>query len=186
MEWQTQPLVIVPNLSRVGPNERGCTLGCVGVRVPPPRLSSTRWVPSDRDRPLGLLPRENSRPARFTLQHFPRFCFIPLDYLIARLVLATSLGLSLLADTIPQRRGGFLHLGGLADHLMEGGMDVPSADVWSSAPGGPCRRDEHPGGGAGVRTAPRHGAQDAEVLGATGVSTGRTAPSTEARPLHRE
>ncbi len=39
-------------------------------------------------------------------------------------------------------------------NLMEGGKDVSSGDAQSSPPSGPRRRDEHPRGGADIRTAP--------------------------------
>ena len=57
-------------------------------------------------------------------------------------------------------------------NLMEGGLDVYGGAVRSSPAGGPRRRDEHPGSGASIRAAPGHGAQDAQVLVASGVSTG--------------
>ena len=48
---------------------------------------------------------------------------------------------------------------------MEGVKDVQGGDVRAGAPGLHGRWDEHTRGGARVRAAQRHSAQDAEVLG---------------------
>ena len=50
-------------------------------------------------------------------------------------------------------------------NLIEGGLDVQGGDVPASSQGLLCRRDERSRGCAGIRTAPGHGAQDAQVLG---------------------
>ncbi len=68
-------------------------------------------------------------------------------------------------------------------NLMEGGLDVHSGDVRSSPARGPRGRDEHPGGGSDVWTAPGHGAQDAEVLPAAVVPKTTATSSTEAGPI---
>ena len=68
-------------------------------------------------------------------------------------------------------------------NLIEGGLDVQSGDVPACSQSLLRRRDERSGGCAGIRAAPGHGAQDAQVLGASGVSTGTTGWSTEARPI---
>ena len=56
-------------------------------------------------------------------------------------------------------------------NLIEGGLDVQGGDVPASSQGLLCRRDERSRGCAGIRTAPGHGAQDAQVLGTSRVST---------------
>ena len=68
-------------------------------------------------------------------------------------------------------------------NLIEGGLDVQGGDVPASSQGLLCRRDEHSRGCACIRTAPGHGAQDAQVLGTSRVSTRPTASSTEAGPI---
>ena len=68
-------------------------------------------------------------------------------------------------------------------NLIEGGLDVQGGDVPASSQGLLCRRDERSRGCAGIRTAPGHGAQDAQVLGTSRVSTRPTASSTEAGPI---
>ena len=60
-------------------------------------------------------------------------------------------------------------------NLIEGGLDVQGGDVPASSQGLLCRRDERSRGCAGIRTAPGHGAQDAQVLGTSRVSTRPTA-----------
>ena len=65
-------------------------------------------------------------------------------------------------------------------NLMEGGLDVQGGDVPACSQSLLCRRDEHPGSSSSVWTAPGHGTQDAQVLGAFGISTVTTAQSTEA------
>ena len=50
-----------------------------------------------------------------------------------------------------------------------GATDVQSGSVSAGPQGGDGGGDEHPGGGAGVRVAPGHGAQDAGLFGAAGL-----------------
>ena len=54
-------------------------------------------------------------------------------------------------------------------NLIEGGLDVQGGDVPASSQGLLCRRDERSRGCAGIRTAPGHGAQDAQVLGTSRI-----------------
>jgi len=68
-------------------------------------------------------------------------------------------------------------------NLIEDGLDVQGGDVRSSAAGGARGRDERPGSGSGVWTAPGHGAQDAEVLGTSRVSKTEATGTTEAGPI---
>ena len=68
-------------------------------------------------------------------------------------------------------------------NLTEGGLDVQGGNVPPCSQGLHDRRDERSGGCAGIRAAPGHSAQDARVLGASGVSTGTSAQSAEARSI---
>ena len=56
-------------------------------------------------------------------------------------------------------------------NLIEGGLDVQGGDVPPCSQGLFRRRDERPRGGPSVRATPGHGAQDAQVLGTSRVST---------------
>ena len=71
----------------------------------------------------------------------------------------------------------------VGDNSMEGVKDIQGGDVRAGAPGLHGGWYEHSGGGAGVRTAPGHGAQDAEVLGASRVSSKIAAAPAQAGPV---
>ena len=71
----------------------------------------------------------------------------------------------------------------VVSNSMEGAEDVQGGDVRAGAPGLHGGWYEHAGGGAGVRTAPGHGAQDAEVLGASRVSSKIAAAPSQAGPV---
>ena len=63
---------------------------------------------------------------------------------------------------------------------MEGVKDVQGGYVRARPQGMYGRGHEHPGGCSGVRPAPRHGAQDADVFSASGVPSRASAAASEA------
>ena len=69
------------------------------------------------------------------------------------------------------------------DQPVEGAMDVFSGDIRSGAAGRPGGRHERSGGLPGVRPAPEHGAQDADLLGAARLPAGR--PTTATQPFDK-
>ena len=62
---------------------------------------------------------------------------------------------------------------------MGGATDVQSGSVSAGPQGGDGGGDEHPGGGAGVRVAPRHGAQNAGVFSTAGLPAADSAPQAQ-------
>ena len=63
---------------------------------------------------------------------------------------------------------------------MEGVKDVQGGYVRARPQGMYGRGHEHPGGCSGVRPAPRHGAQDADVFSASGIPSRASAAASEA------
>ena len=66
---------------------------------------------------------------------------------------------------------------------VEGEMDVFSGEVRSGAAGLPGGRDERSGSLSGVRPAPGHGAQDADLLGSARLPAGE--PATVSQPFDK-
>ena len=70
-------------------------------------------------------------------------------------------------------------------NLLEGMEDVQGGAIRAGTPGVHGGRDEHTGGGQGVRDAPGHGPQAAQVLGTSGVPSQASAAKIEAGPVSR-
>ena len=64
-------------------------------------------------------------------------------------------------------------------------MDVQSGRIFASSPGGDGGGDEQPGDCADIRAAPGHGAQNASLLGAAGLSPAESAKEAQGGALHR-
>ena len=68
---------------------------------------------------------------------------------------------------------------------MDGATDVQGGRISAGSPGGDGGWDEHAGNSPGVRSAPRHGAQNAGVFSPAGLPEAESAKEAQAGALHR-